>query len=161
MKEIKSWALRLVVLCIVTLSSTSCASSLMSKVSIDGYENLRVRGFSGVTTDIVFSNASIYNIHVKAVDVDLMRDDDKVLTVTLKDEIVVPRRSDHVAVPTVWRLADVDPLTALSLSKNLLKGKGVEDMTVNIEAQAKVGPIKKTVHRNGIKVSSLLSRLKK
>lgn len=161
MRELKPWALRLVVLCVVALSSSSCASSLARKISIDGYENLRIRGFSGVTTDVVFSNKSCYNIHVKAVDVDLKRDDDKVLTLSLKDEIVIPRRSERVAVPTVWRLGDLDPLKAFSLSKKLLKGEDVESMSVDIEAQAKVGPIKKTVRRNGLKVSSLLSRLKR
>ncbi len=160
MRELKFITSRLVVLCIAVLISSCSVNSLERKVNIDGYENLDIKGFAGASVDLIFTNSTCHKITLKDVNVQLNNSGIKVAVLSLKDEIVIPRRSDSVAVATLWRLKDVDALSALALSGSLLSGKVDENIKVDISANVKAGPIKRQVERKGLSLSSVVKAVK-
>ncbi len=143
------------------LSLSSCGTSLEEKVSIDGYENLDIKGFSGVTTDLIFSNHSCHKITLRDVNVQLNNKGNKVAILTLKDQIVIPRKSEGVAIPTMWRLHDVDALTALSMSGSILSGKIDENLKIDIDGEVKAGIFKRRVERKNMSLKSVMNAIKK
>ncbi len=160
MRELKFIFPRLVVLCLAVLISSCSVNSVERKVNIDGYENLDIKGFAGASVDLIFSNRSCHKITLKDVNVQLNNKDKKVAVLSLKDEIVIPRRSDSIVIPTLWRLKDVDAMSALALSGSLLSGNVDQNIKIDISADIKAGPIKRQVERKGLSLKSVMKAIK-
>ncbi len=150
-----------ILLLAVVISMSSCVSSMREKVSIERYENLQVMGFAGVKTDLVFRNESGRNIDVKAVTLHLKEKGAAIATLTLKEELEIPRRSEEVSIPTLWSLSNVNILTALSASKKILSGKDLENFKVDIDVEVKVSVVKKSYEFKDRSLADLMKSLSK
>ncbi len=149
--------IKYILILVVALSGVSCASSMSRKLSIDGYENLEVLGFSGVKCDIIFGNQSGHKIKVLSTSVTLKESGSEIVTLSLKDEIVIPKRSDSASVSTLWRMQDVNMLKAISASKKILSGNDTQNFRLDVTAQVKVSGIKRTVERSDLSFSQLIN----
>lgn len=152
---------RYVVVVVAMLMMSSCASSLSRKVSVEGYEKLQVMGFSGVRTNIVFRNESGRNIGIKATNVALKRSGDTIAIFSLKEELEIPRRTESISLPTLWRMHSIDIMAAMLASKQII-GDGEVDLDpyrVDIEAQVKVGGAKRTLKQRNIRLDDILRNM--
>ncbi|MFI3316055.1 MAG: hypothetical protein SNF93_00570 [Rikenellaceae bacterium] len=140
----------------IALSMSSCAATLRDKVSIEGYDNLEILGFSGVKVDLEFRNDSRRKIKVQEVNLALKESGSQIATLKLKDKITIPRRTESAMIPTVWRLGDVNILSAASASKKILSNQGVEAFRVDASGSAKISLFKKTYEKNNLSLSKLM-----
>ncbi len=145
----------LVVICVV-LSMSSCVSSLSRKVSIEGYDNLKVMGLSGVKTDIKFRNESSRNIEIKSASLTLKERGDSIATFTLKDELEIPKRTELIAVPTIWRMHSVNFMAALLATKQIIGSQDLSSFRVDIKAQVKAGGFKRTLEQHDVRLSDIM-----
>lgn len=141
---------------LAALSMGSCASAIKEKVSIIDVDNIEIMGFSGVKADIILGNESCYKIKIREVSATLKQDGSAIATLELNEGFAIPRRCDTIAIPTVWRLRDVNLLTALSASKKLLQQGNLDSFKVDIQAEVKVGPVKRELIYNNRALSEFI-----
>ncbi|MFI3281463.1 MAG: hypothetical protein R3Y44_05780 [Rikenellaceae bacterium] len=154
MKKIKQ-LLRVTLFIGVVLSFSSCASSLIDKVSLEGYDNLQMMGFSGLKTNLEFRNESARKIKLSSVEITIKEAGSAIVTLVLKDDFELPRRSEEIIIPTIWKLQDVNLMAALAASKVILAGNA-EGFRVDISATVKAGLIKRNVEVKNLLLSELL-----
>lgn len=154
MKSLKN-IFRFIALGSLLLALTSCASSLSEKVSIESFENLEIMGFAGVKADIGFRNESGYKIKVQSVGVTLKEGGSQLVTLNLKDELEIPRRTELVVEPTLWSINDLNMLAALAAAKKITSGQ-TDSYKVDIVASAKAGIFKREVELKGLSLTELM-----
>ncbi|MFR9523427.1 MAG: hypothetical protein SNH94_02515 [Rikenellaceae bacterium] len=157
MLKIKSLK-RYILVVVAALSLSSCAEALSEKISIEGYDKLEVMGFAGVKADIEFRNQSARKITLREVVITIKQGGEGIVTLAAKDEIVIPRRTESVFVPTIWRLSDVNIMAALSASKRVLAGDA-EGLRVDIDAKVKMGLLSRKYHFADLSMPELMKSL--
>lgn len=145
-----------VVILVAALSMSSCAQSIANKVSIEGYDNFHVLGFSGVKLDVILRNESAKDIELRNVVLTLHEGREHIATLELKGWLGLPRRTESVTLPTVWRLSDVDPMEALLTSKAILAGENLGAYYVNVMADVTYGKIERSVERRYISLVDII-----
>ncbi len=148
--------LKYVLVIAAALSISSCGHSIANKVSIEGYENFNILGFSGIKLDVILRNESAKNIELHNVVITLNEGREHIATLELKGWLGLPRRTESVTLPTVWRLSDIDPMEALLTSKAILAGENLGAYYVNVKADVTFGKIERSMERKYISLLDIL-----
>lgn len=132
----------LLTLIAVTVLMSSCVNP--DKISFGGIESIQIKGVStsqvGLDIGINTANSSSHNITLTDLKIDLYKTKVKLLSITLRDKSVLPRKSDGiVTLPLTVRFNG--PLGALGAYSVLTKG--LEEVTVSGHATVKAGWFKK------------------
>ncbi len=158
MKRIKA-ILKYLVVIVALVSMSSCAQSLANKISIEGCGNLKILGFSGAKLDVILRNESAKDIELHNVIITLNEGRDHIATLELKGWLGLPRRTEKVTLPTIWRLSDIEPMEALLTSKAILAGENLEAYYINVKADVKLGKIERTMERRYISLIDVLESI--
>ena len=132
----------LLTLIAVTVLMSSCVNP--DKISFGGIESIQIKGVStsqvGLDIGINTANRSSHNITLTDLKIDLNKTKVKLLSITLRDKSVLPRKSDGiVTLPLTVRFTG--PLGALGMYSVFTKG--LEGVTVSGHATVKAGWVKK------------------
>lgn len=132
----------LLTLIAVTVLMSSCVNP--DKISFGGIESIQIKGVStsqvGLDIGINTANSSSHNITLTDLKIDLNKTNVKLLSITLRDKSVLPRKSDGiVTLPLTVRFNG--PLGALGMYSVFTKG--LEGVTVSGHATVKAGWVKK------------------
>lgn len=132
----------LLTLIAVTVLMSSCVNP--DKISFGGIESIQIKGVStsqvGLDIGINTVNRSSHNITLTDLKIDLNKTKVKLLSITLRDKSVLPRKSDGiVTLPLTVRFNG--PLGALGMYSVFTKG--LEGVTVSGHATVKAGWVKK------------------
>lgn len=132
----------LLTLIAVTVLMSSCVNP--DKISFGGIESIQIKGVStsqvGLDIGINTANRSSHNITLTDLKIDLNKTNVKLLSITLRDKSVLPRKSDGiVTLPLTVRFNG--PLGALGMYSVFTKG--LEGVTVSGQATVKAGWVKK------------------
>lgn len=132
----------LLTLIAVTVLMSSCVNP--DKISFGGIESIQIKGVStsqvGLDIGINTANRSSHNITLTDLKIDLNKTNVKLLSITLRDKSVLPRKSDGiVTLPLTVRFNG--PLGALGMYSVFTKG--LEGVTVSGHATIKAGWVKK------------------
>lgn len=132
----------LLTLIAVTVLMSSCVNP--DKISFGGIESIQIKGVStsqvGLDIGINTANRSNHNITLTDLKIDLNKTKVKLLSITLRDKSVLPRKSDGVVIfPLVIRFNGL--LGALGAYSTF--SKGLEGVTVSGYATIKAGWMKK------------------
>ncbi len=132
----------LLTLIAVTVLMSSCVNP--DKISFGGIESIQIKGVStsqvGLDIGINTANRSSHNITLTDLKIDLNKTKVKLLSITLRDKSVLPRKSDGiVTLPLTVRFNG--PLGALGMYSVFTKG--LEGVTVSGHATVKAGWVKK------------------
>jgi LEA14-like dessication related protein len=132
----------LLTLIAVTVLMSSCVNP--DKISFGGIESIQIKGVStsqvGLDIGINTANRSSHNITLTDLKIDLNKTNVKLLSITLRDKSVLPRKSDGiVTLPLTVRFNG--PLGALGMYSVFTKG--LEGVTVSGHATVKAGWVKK------------------
>ena len=132
----------LLTLIAVTVLMSSCVNP--DKISFGGIESIQIKGVStsqvGLDIGINTANRSSHNITLTDLKIDLNKSNVKLLSITLRDKSVLPRKSDGiVTLPLTVRFNG--PLGALGMYSVFTKG--LEGVTVSGHATVKAGWVKK------------------
>lgn len=132
----------LLTLIAVTVLMSSCVNP--DKISFGGIESIQIKGVStsqvGLDIGINTANRSSHNITLTDLKIDLNKTNVKLLSITLPDKSVLPRKSDGiVTLPLTVRFNG--PLGALGMYSVFTKG--LEGVTVSGHATVKAGWVKK------------------
>lgn len=132
----------LLTLIAVTVLMSSCVNP--DKISFGGIESIQIKGVStsqvGLDIGINTANRSSHNITLTDLKIDLNKTKVKLLSITLRDKSVLPRKSDGVVIfPLVIRFNGL--LGALGAYSTF--SKGLEGVTVSGHATVKAGWVKK------------------
>lgn len=132
----------LLTLIAVTVLMSSCVNP--DKISFGGIESIQIKGVStsqvGLDIGINTANKSSHNITLTDLKIDLNKTKVKLLSITLRDKSVLPRKSDGiVTLPLTVRFNG--PLGALGMYSVFTKG--LEGVTVSGHATVKAGWVKK------------------
>ena len=128
----------LLTLIAVTVLMSSCVNP--DKISFGGIESIQIKGVStsqvGLDIGINTANRSSHNITLTDLKIDLNKTNVKLLSITLRDKSVLPRKSDGiVTLPLTVRFNG--PLGALGMYSVFTKG--LEGVTVSGHATVKAG----------------------
>lgn len=156
----------LLTLIAVTVLMSSCVNP--DKISFGGIESIQIKGVStsqvGLDIGINTANRSSHNITLTDLKIDLNKTNVKLLSITLRDKSVLPRKSDGiVTLPLTVRFNG--PLGALGMYSVFTKG--LEGVTVSGYATIKAGwmkkrfdvpemPLEELARRSGIDPAKLL-----
>ena len=132
----------LLTLIAVTVLMSSCVNP--DKISFGGIESIQIKGVStsqvGLDIGINTANRSSHNITLTDLKIDLNKTNVKLLSITLRDKSVLPRKSDGiVTLPLTVRFNG--PLGALGMYSVFTKG--LEGVTDSGHATVKAGWVKK------------------
>ena len=132
----------LLTLIAVTVLMSSCVNP--DKISFGGIESIQIKGVStsqvGLDIGINTANRSSHNITLTDLKIDLNKTNVKLLSITLRDKSVLPRKSDGiVTLPLTVRFNG--PLGALGMYSVFTKG--LEGVTISGHATVKAGWVKK------------------
>lgn len=132
----------LLTLIAITVLMSSCVNP--DKISFGGIESIQIKGVStsqvGLDIGINTANRSSHNITLTDLKIDLNKTNVKLLSITLRDKSVLPRKSDGiVTLPLTVRFNG--PLGALGMYSVFTKG--LEGVTVSGHATVKAGWVKK------------------
>lgn len=132
----------LLTLIAVTVLMSSCVNP--DKLTFGGIESIQIKGVStsqvGLDIGINTANRSSHNITLTDLKIDLNKTNVKLLSITLRDKSVLPRKSDGiVTLPLTVRFNG--PLGALGMYSVFTKG--LEGVTVSGHATVKAGWVKK------------------
>lgn len=132
----------LLTLIAVTVLMSSCVNP--DKISFGGIESIQIKGVStsqvGLDIGINTANRSSHSITLTDLKIDLNKTNVKLLSITLRDKSVLPRKSDGiVTLPLTVRFNG--PLGALGMYSVFTKG--LEGVTVSGHATVKAGWVKK------------------
>lgn len=132
----------LLTLIAVTVLMSSCVNP--DKISFGGIESIQIKGVStsqvGLDIGINTANRSSHNITLTDLKIDLNKTNVKLLSITLRDKSVLPRKCDGiVTLPLTVRFNG--PLGALGMYSVFTKG--LEGVTVSGHATVKAGWVKK------------------
>lgn len=132
----------LLTLIAVTVLMSSCVNP--DKILFGGIESIQIKGVStsqvGLDIGINTANRSSHNITLTDLKIDLNKTNVKLLSITLRDKSVLPRKSDGiVTLPLTVRFNG--PLGALGMYSVFTKG--LEGVTVSGHATVKAGWVKK------------------
>lgn len=132
----------LLTLIAVTVLMSSCVNP--NKISFGGIESIQIKGVStsqvGLDIGINTVNRSSHNITLTDLKIDLYKTKVKLLSITLRDKSVLPRKSDGIVIlPLTVRFNG--PLGALGMYSVFTKG--LEGVTVSGHATVKAGWVKK------------------
>ncbi len=144
-----------VVVFVAAIAMSSCGSSLSEKVSIIDVENVSIKGLSGVTADLVLRNESWRNITLSSALITLREKDRVIARLELKDGFQLPKRTEEVTIPTMWRLRDVDALRALAASTNLLDGDKDQSIRFDVAVTGKMGLGEQSFERRGLTMQQI------
>ncbi len=151
--------IKYIVVVVALVSLSSCGQSLAKKISIEGCGNLKILGFSGAKLDVILRNESGKDIELRNVVITLNEGREHIATLELKGWLGVPRRTQKVTLPTLWRLSDVEPMEALVTSKAILAGENMDAYYINVKADVTFGKIERTVERRYISLIDVLESI--
>ncbi len=145
---------------LLAIAFAGCAcGSIEDKIEIVGYDNASIKGSVGLSTDIIFRNESGRNITIYEGAVVSLYDNDKLLiSLSLKSDVLIPKRSESVAIPTLWRIEDANLMTILSLPSRFKSGS-IDGIDLGAVGRVKMGLFNRDLSIRGVPLKSLLSDL--
>jgi hypothetical protein len=123
------------------------------KVQFVSFDKVRGGFKEGFRISITVTNNTIHNIRLTDATANLMNNGKKIGVVTLKEEVVLPRRrTSQVEVPV--RLTIGNARTALSLIGGIKSGN-IPNLTVDLSITAKTALLKRTLEKRDIPLNEL------
>lgn len=141
----------------IVMASASCnAERQLSKVRVNHVEDVAVRGLGlqrmGVDLSVDIDNLSRVNIRVNDAQAKIFHKGNLVLTLTMQESVLIPRRTSDVAkVPIIVEFDNpLGMLTAPMMFRNM------NDLTADISVKARLGMITRNFNQKGIPLSQIL-----
>lgn len=153
MKRLLLYTLLLTMACTLT-SCRSTIRKMRSKVKIERVEAVRIESLSSVEIDFAVQNGTAHKLHLDEAVLTLRYQDATVATMTLREKIELPRRSELV-VTTRWWVEVKNPLAALALLPKLQQD--VSAATVDVELKGHGGPVPVNISREKVPLSYFLN----
>lgn len=151
--------LSVVLLAIASLVASGCSIERdinkrdTEKVQFISFDKVRGGFKEGFRVTITATNNTICNIRLTEATANLMHNGKKIGVVSLKEEVVLPRRrTSQIEIPV--RLTLANARTALSLLGGL-KGGNLPNFTVDLSITAKTALLKRTLEKRDIPLNEL------
>lgn len=139
---------------LVVLTFALCSCINQDDVSIKGVENVSLRSLSNVDMTLGVENLSGKNINIESAKFRIDNQGDAVITMLLKDKVVIPKRSTS-SVTMNWAVKFDNPLGALSVVSTLKRSQA--NLTVSGEVVVKGGWVRKKIELKAVPLSQILS----
>lgn len=132
------------------------AEKLREKIRFEGVEQIVPHGMSGVDVVVSVVNQTRHKITLEEAELTLKYDRNKVLMLQLRDVVELPKRFEgELEIST--RMKVYDPLSAIVVL-NRVRNKSFDEMSVTIDAKAKVGPVRKNIFVADMDLPKFLSK---
>ena len=132
------------------------AEKLREKIRFEGVEQIVPHGMSGVDVVVSVANQTRHKITLEEAELTLKYDRCKVLMLQLRDVVELPKRFEgELEIST--RMKVYDPLSAIVVL-NRVRNKSFDEMSVTIDAKAKVGPVRKNIFVADMDLPKFLSK---
>ncbi|MBP3682728.1 MAG: hypothetical protein J6I87_05565 [Rikenellaceae bacterium] len=132
------------------------AEKLREKIRFEGVEQIVPHGMSGVDVVVSVANQTRHKITLEEAELTLKYDRNKVLMLQLRDVVELPKRFEgELEIST--RMKVYDPLSAIVVL-NRVRNKSFDEMSVTIDAKAKVGPVRKNIFVADMDLPKFLSK---
>lgn len=149
----------LTVACALLLGSCSAerqAVKLREKIRFEGIEKISPRGLSSVDIEVSVVNKTRHKITLEEAELTLKYNRNKVLMLQLRDGVVLPKRFDgELKISTKMKV--YDPLSTVVVL-NRVRKQNFDEMSVTIDAKAKVGPVRKNIFVADMELQKFLSK---
>lgn len=148
----------IVVVCFALLSVARVdACGVKERVAFEGFERVTHLSTSGMNLWVEVTNRGCWRMVVAEAEVDIFVDGTKRLTLSLRDRVVVPRKSTgEVLVPI--RITSHSLFSIVGIIGRMAVGDR-DDITISYTLRAGTPLFKRTFAEEGIPVSVLLSQL--
>lgn len=135
----------------------ACSRGIAERVSFDGFERVTHLSTSGMNLWVGITNRSCWRVVVADAEVDVFVGGTKRLTLSIRDKVVVPRRSSgEVLVPI--RLSSHSMLSIVGLVRRLAKGER-EDITIAYRVRVGTRLFKRKLVGEGVSIETMLGQL--
>lgn len=154
MSALKVKILLLIALLLPLGAAAGSLDKYVSKIHFGGFCRVTHFTSSGMNLYVSIDNGLGYNIVVKSCTAVVCRDGVEIMSVDLRDKVVVPKQSvSEVLLPLRFR-AD-NTMSILALLSRILDGR-IEDLTVTLTARLRVSIVSKTFSKQSIVMSEIL-----
>lgn len=150
-------ALLFALLVAVACTFTSCKGTIRKmrrKVQIERIDAMRVESLSRVEIDFAVKNGTAYKLHLDKAVLTLRYKEATVATMTLRDKVEIPRRSEGV-VTSCWWIDVQNPLAMLSVVAKLQSDPS--QATVDVSLEGRGGPVPVNISREKMPLSVFLN----
>lgn len=141
----------------LVLPLTSCRSTINKmrrKIAIERVEKLRIESLSSVEIDLAVKNGTAHKLHLDKAVVTLRYKESNVLTMTLREVVEIPRRSDGV-VTSRWWVEVENPLALVAVAANVQRDPS--QMSVDLRLEGRGGPVPVNISREKMPLSVFLN----
>lgn len=148
----------IVALCFVLLAVVRAeACEIKERIVFEGFERVTHLSTSGMNLWVEVTNRSCWRMVVAEAQAEVLIDGKKRLTISLRDRVVVPRKStSKVVIPL--RITSHSMFSMLSLVGRIAKGQR-EDVTINYSVRAGIPIFKRTIKEESVPLDVLLKQM--
>lgn len=132
------------------------AEKMREKIRFEGIEQITPHGMSGVDVAVAVVNETRHRITLEEAELTLSYNRNKVLMLKLRDAVELPRRFEGTLNISA-RMKVYDLLSAMYVLSRI-GSNTLDDMTVTIDAKAKVGPVRKNIFVADMELQKFLSK---
>jgi hypothetical protein len=132
------------------------AEKMREKIRFEGIEQITPHGMSGVDVAVAVVNETRHRITLEEAELTLSYNRNKVLMLKLRDAVELPKRFEGTLNISA-RMKVYDPLSAMYVLSRI-GSNTLDDMTVTLDAKAKVGPVRKNIFVADIELQKFLSK---
>lgn len=126
----------------------------VSKIHFGGFNRATHVTSSGMNLYVTIDNGLGHNIVIKSCSAVISRNGVEIMTIDLRDKVVVPKQSvAEVLLPLRFR--GDSSMSILVLLRRILDGR-IDDLTVTLTARLRVSIISKTFSKQNIVMSEIL-----
>lgn len=155
MRALCRYMLMMVVAIVATCTRVE-AQPWVEKLHFEGIAKVSHLSTSGMNLWVTLDNESAYRYEIKSCEVDIYIEDSHMATISLRDKVVIPRRSiSDVLLPLRFETRSSFALGRLLL--RIIEGRG-DDITVSYRMRAGVRLIKRNFKGEDIPLSNILDR---
>lgn len=142
---------------LIALMLVTATASMAQRVEFKGFERVTHLSTSGANLWVVVENNSCWRMVVKEAEVDILVGDKPRLSITIRDKIVVPRKScSEVLIPL--RFTSRSMLSFAGVIARMAFGDR-DDITINYKIKAGTPLFKRKLEGRGTPLNTLLELL--
>lgn len=146
--------LLLVALLLPLSAGAGVVDKYVSKIHFGGFMRATHVTASGMNLYVSIDNGLGHNIVIKSCSAVISRGGVEIMTIDLRDRVVVPKRSvSEVLLPLRFR--GDSSMSILMLLRRILDGR-IDDLTVTLTARVRVSVVSKTFSMQNIAMSEIL-----
>ncbi len=153
------YLLIVVALCAAMFSACNAerqAEKLRENIRFESLDDIVPHGLSGVDALISVANETRHKIALEDAVLTLRFRGSEVLTLQLREAVVLPKRFEgQLEISTRMKISD--PLSAVVVL-NRARNNQFDEMSVSVDAKAKVGPVRKNIYIAEMELTKFLRK---